>query len=94
MLARAQIRGFLAGQTAFEFLQDLTALEIQVDMEGADHILTEVHRLAIAYRLTSYDAAYLELAARRTLPLATLDQDLLAACKASGVKAFDAADLF
>ena len=36
-------------------------------------------------RLTLYDAAYLELAQRRRLPLATLDRDLAAAAGAEGV---------
>jgi predicted nucleic acid-binding protein len=35
--------------------------------------------------LTSYDAAYLELALRRGLPIATLDDDLIQASKAAGV---------
>jgi predicted nucleic acid-binding protein len=37
------------------------------------------------HRLTSYDAAYLELAMRTALPLATLDQDLRKAASAEGV---------
>ena len=41
--------------------------------------------LAEAHRLTLYDAAYLELAARLRLPLATLDQDLRTAAAAAGV---------
>jgi len=44
-----------------------------------------VHRLAVAHRLTSYDATYLELALRRALPLATLDAELMAGCAAAGV---------
>jgi predicted nucleic acid-binding protein len=36
--------------------------------------------------LTSYDAAYLELALRRALPLATLDNELVAACRLVGVR--------
>jgi predicted nucleic acid-binding protein len=35
--------------------------------------------------LTIYDAAYLELAVRKGLPLATLDRVLLKAAKAEGV---------
>ena len=38
------------------------------------------------FRLTMYDAAYLELAQRRTLPLATLDEELCAAAAALGVR--------
>jgi predicted nucleic acid-binding protein len=41
--------------------------------------------LAHRHRLTLYDAAYLELAQRRRLPLATLDSDLRAAAMAEGV---------
>ena len=41
--------------------------------------------LADHFRLTVYDAAYLELARRRTLPLATLDQELRTAATAIGV---------
>jgi predicted nucleic acid-binding protein len=37
------------------------------------------------YRLTTYDAAYLELAKRQGLPLATLDSDLIAAALQEGV---------
>jgi predicted nucleic acid-binding protein len=41
--------------------------------------------LADRFRLTLYDAAYLELAVRRNLPLATLDRELRDAAKAVGV---------
>jgi predicted nucleic acid-binding protein len=46
---------------------------------------TDVHLLAVRFRLTAYDAAYLELAMRRTVPLATLDEALLTACTAAAV---------
>jgi predicted nucleic acid-binding protein len=42
--------------------------------------------LADRFRLTLYDAAYLELAQRRKLPLATLDQELRAAAQTVGTK--------
>jgi predicted nucleic acid-binding protein len=41
--------------------------------------------LARRHRLTVYDAAYLELALREVVPLATLDQALAAAAQAEGV---------
>jgi predicted nucleic acid-binding protein len=41
--------------------------------------------LADRFRLTVYDAAYLELARRRALPLATLDEDLSGAASALGI---------
>jgi predicted nucleic acid-binding protein len=44
-----------------------------------------VLRLARAYRLSVYDAAYLEVAQRERLPLATLDADLRKAAVSAGV---------
>jgi predicted nucleic acid-binding protein len=37
------------------------------------------------YGLTAYDAAYLELAKRKGLPLATFDKELIAAATLEGV---------
>ena len=51
------------------------------------HIWGAAVQLADRYQLTVYDAAYLELAQRRRLPLATLDGALAAAAKAAGVEA-------
>ena len=63
----------------------LRALPIALDQETADLAWTPTIRLAERYRLSMYDAAYLELAQRRKLPLATLDGDLRKAAKAAGV---------
>ncbi len=63
----------------------LRALPITVDEETADRAWTATVRLAERYRLSVYDAAYLELAQRRKLPLATVDRDLIKAAKAAGV---------
>ena len=46
--------------------------------------------LARKRKLTVYDAAYLELAKREALPLATLDRDLETAAIAEGVALFGA----
>ncbi len=73
-------------QKAADFLDDLKALPIAIDDESSRRILTDVHLLAVTYRLTSYDAAYLELAPRRDVPLATLDADLIAACGSAGAE--------
>ncbi len=85
MLARAQNLGTLAAAKADEFIAELQALNIRADEESALRIYGDVHRLAVAHRLTSYDAAYLELALRRSLPLATLDDDLIRASQLAGV---------
>jgi predicted nucleic acid-binding protein len=85
VLAREQNRGVLAAQKADEFIAELQSLNITLDEASAARIFPDVHRLALAHRLTSYDAAYLEVALRRGLPLATLDDDLIRASRAAGV---------
>jgi predicted nucleic acid-binding protein len=57
-------------------LADLAQLPIQVDGETDQHAWQATLRLAERHALTLYDAAYLELALRRGLPFATLDEDL------------------
>lgn len=66
-------------------LADLQALMIAIDSETNHHAWTATLHLADLHRLTLYDAAYLELAQRLGLPLATLDQELCAAANALGV---------
>jgi predicted nucleic acid-binding protein len=85
VLARAEIKETLSAQRAGDFLKSLAALDIRTDDESARRVLTDVHRLAVQYRLTSYDAAYLELALRRNFPIATLDVELRNACAAAGI---------
>jgi predicted nucleic acid-binding protein len=84
VLARAQRVGALSASEAEDFIANLGEQDIVADMIGIARVLTEVHRLATAFRLTSYDAAYLELALSRNLPLATLDAELRRACEAAG----------
>jgi predicted nucleic acid-binding protein len=67
-------------------LADLALLPIHVDPETDGQAWGATARLAERHRLTLYDAAYLELALRRALPLATLDQDLHAAAGAEKVE--------
>lgn len=56
-----------------------------IDHEGATHAWATTMDLARRHRLTLYDATYLELAARRRLPLATFDAVLARAATAEGV---------
>ena len=70
---------------AATWLSLLQAFPIVVDGETAAHALIETLALARARNLSAYDAAYLELAMRRGLPLATLDDKLKAEAAAVGV---------
>ena len=85
VFAKGQKKGTLGRHKAAELLDDFDAYRITVDLEGAERIFSDVHRLANTHRLTGYDAAYLELAQRRGLPLATLDMELIRACQESGI---------
>lgn len=70
------------------FTVQLENLPISVDTLTAYQVFGHTISLAKAYRLSSYDAAYLELALREGLPLATLDRDLLRAAKRSDVEIY------
>lgn len=65
-------------------ISDLALLEIVTDPETDAHAWAATLQLSERFRLTAYDAAYLELARRRNLPLASLDQELRAAAHALG----------
>lgn len=75
-------RGRNNAQFRDDTFADLSNLPILVDPDTDLHAWGPTVRLAIRHRLTLYDAAYLELAQRRRLPLATLDRDLRAAAVA------------
>jgi predicted nucleic acid-binding protein len=66
-------------------LADLALLPVSVDPHTPREAWGTTLRLAEHHRLTLYDAAYLELAKRLHLPLATLDHDLSVAARAEGV---------
>jgi predicted nucleic acid-binding protein len=65
-----------------QFLRDLEQLSIEVDFSQSG---TQVIDLSRKYKLSVYNSAYLALAMRDGLPLATLDTDLEAAAIGAGV---------
>lgn len=65
-----------------EFLMRLSTLRITHDT-GRDE--SEIFRVARTHRLTIYDAAYLALARRNHVQLATLDSELIRAAQAESV---------
>jgi predicted nucleic acid-binding protein len=74
-------RGRLTESDTIAFLTALSRLAITVDRTPGEDVLV----LARRHRLTVYDAAYLELARREALPLATLDHKLADAARAERV---------
>ncbi len=81
----AERRGRLSAGNRVEALRDLAELPITLDDETAGRAWREIMRLAETHNLTLYDAAYLELALRRGLVLATLDKALRDAAGHVGV---------
>ena len=77
-------RGRITSQQLTEFIGDLAALPIRLEPPPNPVQWPAIVTLAERYRLTAYDAAYLELAQRVGLPLATLDGDLRKAAQAEG----------
>jgi predicted nucleic acid-binding protein len=66
-------------------LADLEDLPILIDRETSDRAWRETLALADKHNLTVYDATYLELSLRLSLPFATLDDDLRNAAQHEGV---------
>ncbi len=59
--------------------------ELPIDIDAAPPNPAQIFDLALRYDLTGYDAVYLDLALRRSLPIATQDQALANAAVVAGV---------
>jgi predicted nucleic acid-binding protein len=81
-------RGRISQADSATFVGLLEGLPIRIDDETSEHAMKASLNLARAQNLSVYDAAYLELAMRRGLPIATLDAKLKAAAAAVGVVAY------
>jgi predicted nucleic acid-binding protein len=86
VLAHAEKRRRITLEGSRQFLELLSALEIQVDEETGRRAFEHLLPLCREHGLTSYDAAYLDLAIRRQLPLASLDEPLRAAVSSLGLQ--------
>jgi len=83
LLVVCERRGRIQQSDSDYFLTRLDKYPIKIDPEIArDETLV----LARKHRLTIYDAAYIELAVRSSVPLATLDRALEAAARAEGIE--------
>lgn len=86
VIVKAESKGLITEARGAEFIELLRNLAITPDASTYHHAMADTLQIAKRYRLSSYDAAYLELALREGLPFATLDEALIKACKKSGVK--------
>jgi predicted nucleic acid-binding protein len=86
VLVQAERRKRVTRDYSTERLALLAQLRVTVDAPSVGRVWTETIALARTEQLTAYDAAYLELAMRLGLPLATLDRDLATAARRRGVE--------
>lgn len=89
VIAGAEAKGLVTEARSGAFLEMLEGVDIEVDASTFSHALADTLQLARRYKLSSYDASYLEVALRLGLPLATLDENLQKAAKKAGVKRFE-----
>jgi predicted nucleic acid-binding protein len=81
VLLAAERRNRILARESVRFLDILGRLPIRVEPEAAERRMRDLLHLARSCGLTSYDASYLDLAMRRGLPLATVDQGLARAAE-------------
>lgn len=86
VLLKGERRGRLSAADVTTRLELIGDLPITTDDETCIRALRETLTLARAESLTTYDAAYLEVAVRRGLPLASKDLGLAAAAHRIGLK--------
>ena len=87
-LVVAERRKKIAPEKSARFLRDLQQFAISIDLDGLEYVFATVLEHARLHHRSAYDASYLELAQRRSLPLATKDEPLLQAAKTLGISAF------
>jgi predicted nucleic acid-binding protein len=88
VIAKAEAKGLVAESRSTLFLSMIKELDIEPDMKTYLYSLNDILNLARRYRLSAYDASYLELSLRENIPLATLDEDLIKAAKKAGAKIY------
>jgi predicted nucleic acid-binding protein len=71
------------------FITDLKDLPIEIFSHGSDRAYSSIFALSCRYQLSSYDAAYLDLALSEALPIASADKNLRAAARRAKVELFD-----
>ena len=85
VLVKAQAKGLVSEARSAAFVGLLDDMAFSTDTRTAERALGDTLQLARRFKLSSYDASYLELALREGLPLATLDDALRAAMQQTGV---------
>jgi predicted nucleic acid-binding protein len=85
VLIQAERRRRITPAASSEFLRLLETLPIRLEPPASGQVWHDTLNLARSHQLTAYDAAYLELAMRQGLAIASRDQALIRAAQAVGV---------
>lgn len=85
VLCLAERQKKLSALEVAEFKEFLASLPIHIDNGTALRAMGSIYTLAKTEQLTIYDAAYLEIAVRENLPLATFDKALKKAAQRNSV---------
>ena len=85
VITRAESQELVTEARSEAILEMLAGIAIEVDSASSQHARISTLNLARQYKLSSYDASYLELALRQGVALASLDTDLRKAAKKAGV---------
>jgi len=89
VLVKGEVRGLINEAQSNAFLEMLAGIRIEADPATFVRSITDTLQLARRYRLSAYDASYLELALRGSLPLASLDVGLMKAARKAGVPRYE-----
>jgi predicted nucleic acid-binding protein len=85
VIVRAVRRGIISAEQGNELVSIAKSHPVSIETDRNTSAMQPIFHLAAHHQLSAYDASYLELALRRAIPLATLDQDLIKAANAAGV---------
>ena len=85
VLLVAERKNRLSEADGIRFIALLYQLPISVDQEPPERMIKEIFALAREHNLSTYDASYLDLAMKKGIPIATLDNRLITAAKRSNV---------
>ena len=88
VIVRAEAQQLLPETQSRKFLDTLRKIPITVDSSPVEQLWEQTLHLARKFHVSAYDAAYLELAIRQNIVLATLDADLARAARQSKTQLF------
>lgn len=85
ILGVALKQGRISEDDIAAYAQFFSALPLSIEPSERNTVFNAVFALSRKHGLTTYDASYLEISLRRSIPIATLDKALISAAKAEGV---------